>query len=395
MADEVHPKVFILYSHDSDDYKNFVRAFADRLISEGVDTTLDQYDFVLGDKNPEFMEQAVKESDFVLIFITNECVQKGEEIFIHGNRHKFIPVFIKMNLDDIPDCLKGANAVSISSLVSYEKEYEQIYRVVTNQTLKKPELGKIRRISSVANKTVFDTAELCKRKNVDQWVIFDCILELSCLSDYTMAEIYREILKNRTSAKDSFGRKISYPCVLSDFNKKSHKDVILYESSDRSGCSNLSSYDRLQVEDNLIRYSYIELSERRSHCDMLLNGKHLIITLVLLIDLIAKTIASFQKEPDVSCAFNFETTGNVIFHTPDHALLVENTLSSYELAGDKQEDFTFKNFDDETLMRFINRILEKFTSENQEELDPFLRLNDENFSELKERWLNGNFDALF
>ena len=49
----INPKVFISYSHDSDDYKDWVVSFANRLILEGIDVTLDQYDLVLGDKKSQ------------------------------------------------------------------------------------------------------------------------------------------------------------------------------------------------------------------------------------------------------------------------------------------------------------------------------------------------------
>ena len=35
------PKAFISYSHDSEDYKDWVRALSDKLIGGGVEITLD------------------------------------------------------------------------------------------------------------------------------------------------------------------------------------------------------------------------------------------------------------------------------------------------------------------------------------------------------------------
>ena len=118
-------KVFISYSHDNDDYKDWVRSFADRLIVEGVEVTLDQYDLKLGDSTPLFMEKSVTDCDYVLILITQEYVKKANErkagvgyetdlvsgeILVYGNRKKFIPIFIKIDYKESPVYLRGTNA---------------------------------------------------------------------------------------------------------------------------------------------------------------------------------------------------------------------------------------------------------------------------------------------
>ena len=68
-------KVFISYAWDSKEHKTWVRNLSTRLKNGGVDVTLDQWHLVPGDQIPEFMERAVRESDFVLIV----CTQKYKE----------------------------------------------------------------------------------------------------------------------------------------------------------------------------------------------------------------------------------------------------------------------------------------------------------------------------
>ena len=61
------PKVFVSYSWDYDGHRDWVRDLASRLRSDGVDAGLDRWKLAPGDQQPEFMERAVRENDFVLI----------------------------------------------------------------------------------------------------------------------------------------------------------------------------------------------------------------------------------------------------------------------------------------------------------------------------------------
>lgn len=51
---EEHPKVFISYSHDSEEHKNWVLKLATHLRDHGVDVVLDQWNVRLGDDLPFF-----------------------------------------------------------------------------------------------------------------------------------------------------------------------------------------------------------------------------------------------------------------------------------------------------------------------------------------------------
>ncbi len=68
--DQSAPKVFVSYSWDDDGHRDWVRGFASRLRSDGVDAELDRWKLSPGDQLPEFMERAVRENDAVLIVCT-------------------------------------------------------------------------------------------------------------------------------------------------------------------------------------------------------------------------------------------------------------------------------------------------------------------------------------
>jgi hypothetical protein len=63
-------KVFITYSWDSAAHKNWVKGLADRLIQNGIEVRLDQYDLQPGESFTHFMEVSIAKTDRVLVILT-------------------------------------------------------------------------------------------------------------------------------------------------------------------------------------------------------------------------------------------------------------------------------------------------------------------------------------
>ena len=70
MPDAVSPRVFISYSHDSPEHQNRVLALADRLRSEGVDASIDQYIPSPPEGWADWCDTEIRKSDFVLMVCT-------------------------------------------------------------------------------------------------------------------------------------------------------------------------------------------------------------------------------------------------------------------------------------------------------------------------------------
>ena len=102
-----HPKVFISYSHDSPEHKQWVSELGAKLRHKGVDVILDQWDLGLGGDLTLFIEQGITESDRVLVICTDSYVSKANagkdgvgyermivtaELFENLGTDKFIPV---------------------------------------------------------------------------------------------------------------------------------------------------------------------------------------------------------------------------------------------------------------------------------------------------------------
>jgi hypothetical protein len=76
-SSEQRLRVFISYSWDSEEHKDWVREFADSLASNGIETILDQYDLRPGEDRFQFMESSVRDADAVLCVCTPDYVRKA------------------------------------------------------------------------------------------------------------------------------------------------------------------------------------------------------------------------------------------------------------------------------------------------------------------------------
>ncbi len=159
-----HPKVFISYSHDSQEHKNRVLHLSDRLRADGIDCSIDQYVFSPPEGWPQWMENQIEDADFVLVVCTEtyEHRFKGKEETGKGlgvkwegailtqalyeaesKNTNFIPVvFSDSDSSHIPIVLRSATYYNYR--LNTEEGYEAIYRRLTNQpSIAKPELGKL------------------------------------------------------------------------------------------------------------------------------------------------------------------------------------------------------------------------------------------------------------
>ena len=75
----VPPKVFISYSHDSQEHKDWVLTLSTRLQANGVNVILDQWDLTLGSDLPRFMESGLTDADRVLSVCSGAYVKKSND----------------------------------------------------------------------------------------------------------------------------------------------------------------------------------------------------------------------------------------------------------------------------------------------------------------------------
>ena len=155
------PKVFISYSHDSPEHDERVLALADRLNNDGIDCMLDQYIDSPREGWPRWMDEQMREVDFVLVICTatyNRRAMGKEEpgkglglrwestlayqyLYNAGTANdRFIPVLLEgASTTDIPTPLQSATHYRLP------QDYDVLYRRLTRQhPTPKPPVGTLR-----------------------------------------------------------------------------------------------------------------------------------------------------------------------------------------------------------------------------------------------------------
>jgi hypothetical protein len=146
----VIPKVFISYSHDSQDHKKWVLDFSTRLRNNGVDATLDQWDLKPGDDLPHFMEHGLASADRVLMVCTEKYVEKAnsgaggvgyEKMIVTADllktidSNKVIPLVRQSGGTAVPSFLRSKLFLDFSRSDQFEFSFDELIRTLHNSPL--------------------------------------------------------------------------------------------------------------------------------------------------------------------------------------------------------------------------------------------------------------------
>ena len=161
------PRVFLSYSHDSDEHADRVLALADSLCDRGIDVILDRYVHPAPAEGwPRWMERNLDAAQFVLMVCTATYRRRvmGEEEPGQGtgvrwegtliyNRIaygepggiRFIPILLPgAEPTHIPDPVRGHNHYRLATFDPTDPGYEALYRHLTGQSATpRPGLGPI------------------------------------------------------------------------------------------------------------------------------------------------------------------------------------------------------------------------------------------------------------
>lgn len=153
------PRVFVSYSHDSPEHTKWVSDFATKLLDNGVDVILDQWDLRYGDDVPKFMEKGVSEADRVLMVCTLPYVRKSNEgkggvgyeaMIVTGElvrdlgTSKFIPI-VKQDSEpaELPVSVSTRFYINLSHADKFDAEFVNLLRELHGApAVTKPPLGK-------------------------------------------------------------------------------------------------------------------------------------------------------------------------------------------------------------------------------------------------------------
>ncbi|KPD20397.1 toll/interleukin-1 receptor domain-containing protein [Idiomarina abyssalis] len=151
------PKVFISYSHDSQQHKKWVLDLATRLRSSGIDAIIDQWELRPGDDLPHFMEKHLAKSDYVVMVCTDKYVEKANagtggvgyekmiitaDLLSNIDSNKIVPVIRQFGTHNVPTFLKTKLFVNFSKDDDYEFSFDELVRTFHGAPLfEKPEIG--------------------------------------------------------------------------------------------------------------------------------------------------------------------------------------------------------------------------------------------------------------
>jgi TIR domain len=136
--------ISILYTHDNQAHKAWVKALADRLSRDGFHVGLDQYDLGPGDEMSTFMEQLVTGAHFKIVVCSNAYVEKtnalrggagyektllARSLVKSQARSDIIPVIRNNSLEEpLPNFLGTRLYVDFRDDVEFEFRYVELSR---------------------------------------------------------------------------------------------------------------------------------------------------------------------------------------------------------------------------------------------------------------------------
>jgi hypothetical protein len=150
--------VFFSYSHDTEIHKDWVLTLATRLVANGVNVVLDQWDLNLGSDLPRFMEVGLTNADRVVAVCTEPYVEKANggkggvgyekmiltaQLMQDVNTDRIIPA-IRTNAlaTPVPTFLSTRVYVDFRNDLLYEEKYAELLRDIHGQKVKpRPPLG--------------------------------------------------------------------------------------------------------------------------------------------------------------------------------------------------------------------------------------------------------------
>lgn len=169
------PVAFMSYSWESEGHRRWVLALAERLYGNGINVILDRWHLRMGMDKTVFMENAIAESDFVLIVCTPVYATKAnqrsggvgyEAMIITGQiaedilETKFIPVLRVGEWDktSMPQWLKTKTGADLRGNPYNEEQYNLLVRELYGEYLKPPAAGPKPDFSPIATAPPFAAA---------------------------------------------------------------------------------------------------------------------------------------------------------------------------------------------------------------------------------------------
>ncbi|WP_298248276.1 toll/interleukin-1 receptor domain-containing protein [uncultured Christiangramia sp.] len=169
------PKVFISYSHDTPIYKNWIIEIATRLRSNGIDAIIDVWDLKFGEDLPRFMEENILLADRVLMFCSENYVEKANsmkggvgyekmivtsEMIKDLGTTKFVPVMVKSNKEKALPRFMGNRLYADFSNQNFDSEFKNLVDEILG-------IDKIKPLLKIKSQTTSIVSQIIPFEHVD------------------------------------------------------------------------------------------------------------------------------------------------------------------------------------------------------------------------------------
>ena len=191
--DSPAPRVFISYSHDSRAHKDWVLRLATRLVANGVDVILDQWDLSLGGDLPRFMETGLVDANRILAVCTSTYVGKANagsggvgyekmiltaQLMEDALSDRIIPVVRDNDAKPpVPTFLASKVYVDFRDDQSFESKYAELVREIHGHKIRpRPPLGRdpFADVPEIVAPVISFSPERYVSPALSGTVIFDC-----------------------------------------------------------------------------------------------------------------------------------------------------------------------------------------------------------------------------
>lgn len=380
--------VFISYSWDSEDHKNWVLTLADRLIYIGIEVIIDRYGLLPGKSMTLFMEESVDKAHKVLLILTPEFKKRADdrkggagyeyamvtqELYSKQDSGKFIPILRTGNHEEsAPKFIKGLVILDMREDSEFEKQFNILRKSIFDQSeISRPDLGKLTAYSD----QIIDVHENLKRRNLPSYSKWTIKIILTSLNSESKANLFKLIVKNAlVDKKDRF----LLPFIINNTFKVSHNPEIIFEIPLKPYfASNHLIQEKLKIDTAVIHYEFAEYSDWEP---LIIHLNAPFLTLIYLLVDIKKIHQELSKNIDLTLTVTYEANKNGLFHGDSSPFKTDQFLFNYEIPDNKAtQTVHLTTIDNESLFNLFEKLYSFFESTNSKSVNPYLSIDRKQF----------------
>ncbi len=397
--------VFISYSWDNEEHKEWVLKLANELTDNRINVVLDRFDLTAGKGMTQFMEKAVNRTNKVLLILTPNYKHKADnriggvgyeysmvsqEFYENNDTDKFIPIVREGSFDSsAPYFIKSVISHSMTNDETYHRDFDNLLRIIYDEPeIKRPPLGKkpsfVQKGKSNVNERLINNeldSTVCQMSAVANWR-FD--ISINSLFDNSHADIYNLISSNIIN--DEYD--ILLPHILNSSYKISHHPSVLFEVPlQRELAYNHLTHEKLQIINSNVRYEFAEYGDQKF---WLLYISQPFSSLFYILSILQSIHQQLDKPVDISLKIEFESNRKSQLYKPhspfDYPRKFDLQTMTIPEKGTLLE-IELNEISKDTVFSTFSKIYSLFSAENPKSPIPFIELNRDFFNMAAEKFI--------